>query len=224
MVGAVSNPDNQNTNLGVGRNRWLGKRPLTRGVAKNPVDHPHGGGEGQFLAAPVTRCLLRASRRSGCAYAPQQVDRQDDHPVASREEEEVSHGSLGLEGSFRDLHLSRKPKRPRTAAAMPRIKTTASVHHPATVRAGLNVYNGRKFVPVSVNEDMVNEAGEFALTRFFPGHAADKKGNANGKKKSPCRVADNEALLSHADRRRFGAEANPPAALIRGRKVEDATG
>src|SRR3546814_1325883 len=41
-VGAVSNPDNQNTNLGkAGRNRWLGKRPLTRGVAKNPVDHPH---------------------------------------------------------------------------------------------------------------------------------------------------------------------------------------
>src|SRR3546814_10119052 len=40
-VGAVSNPDNQNTNLGkAGRNRWLGKRPLTRGVAKNPVDHP----------------------------------------------------------------------------------------------------------------------------------------------------------------------------------------
>ena len=47
-VGAVSNPDNQNTNLGkAGRNRWLGKRPLTRGVAKNPVDHPHGGGEGR---------------------------------------------------------------------------------------------------------------------------------------------------------------------------------
>ena len=40
-VGAVSNPDNSNTNLGkAGRNRWLGHRPLTRGVAKNPVDHP----------------------------------------------------------------------------------------------------------------------------------------------------------------------------------------
>src|SRR5689334_6342259 len=46
-VGAVSNPDNQNTNLGkAGRNRWKGIRPLTRGVAKNPGDHPHGGGEG----------------------------------------------------------------------------------------------------------------------------------------------------------------------------------
>src|SRR3546814_14390093 len=37
----------------------------------------------------------------GCSYPSQQIDRQDDHPVASREEEEVSHGSLGLEGSFR---------------------------------------------------------------------------------------------------------------------------
>ena len=47
-IGAVSNPDNQNTNLGkAGRNRWLGKRPSVRGVAMNPVDHPHGGGEGK---------------------------------------------------------------------------------------------------------------------------------------------------------------------------------
>lgn len=56
-VGAVSNPDNGNTNLAkAGRNRWLGKRPLTRGVAKNPVDHPHGGGEGRTSGGrhPVT--------------------------------------------------------------------------------------------------------------------------------------------------------------------------
>ena len=47
-VGAVSNPDHVNINLGkAGRNRWLGKRPSVRGVAMNPVDHPHGGGEGR---------------------------------------------------------------------------------------------------------------------------------------------------------------------------------
>ena len=47
-VGAVSNPDNQNTNLSkAGRKRWMGKRPQVRGVAMNPVDHPHGGGEGR---------------------------------------------------------------------------------------------------------------------------------------------------------------------------------
>jgi large subunit ribosomal protein L2 len=56
-VGAVSNPDNSNTTLAkAGRNRWRGIRPLTRGVAKNPVDHPHGGGEGRTSGGrhPVT--------------------------------------------------------------------------------------------------------------------------------------------------------------------------
>ncbi len=43
-VGAVSNPDNQNINLGkAGRNRWLGRRPHVRGISMNPVDHPLGG-------------------------------------------------------------------------------------------------------------------------------------------------------------------------------------
>src|SRR3546814_8544640 len=47
-IGAVSNPDQANTKLGkAGRNRWLGKRPSVRGVAMNPVAHPHGGGEGR---------------------------------------------------------------------------------------------------------------------------------------------------------------------------------
>ena len=48
---------------------------------------------------------------------------------------------------------------------------------PQFVGLTFSVYNGRKFVPVSVNEDMVGmKLGEFAPTRYFPGHAADKKG------------------------------------------------
>jgi len=56
-VGAVSNPDNSNIKLGkAGRKRWMGKRPSVRGVAMNPVDHPHGGGEGRTSGGrhPVT--------------------------------------------------------------------------------------------------------------------------------------------------------------------------
>ena len=56
-IGAVSNPDNANIKLGkAGRKRWLGKRPEVRGVAMNPVDHPHGGGEGRTSGGrhPVT--------------------------------------------------------------------------------------------------------------------------------------------------------------------------
>ena len=56
-VGAVSNPDNKNIKLGkAGRKRWMGKRPSVRGVAMNPIDHPHGGGEGRTSGGrhPVT--------------------------------------------------------------------------------------------------------------------------------------------------------------------------
>jgi large subunit ribosomal protein L2 len=57
-VGAVSNPDQKNINLGkAGRSRWNGRRPHVRGVAMNPVDHPHGGGEGKTSGGrhPVTQ-------------------------------------------------------------------------------------------------------------------------------------------------------------------------
>jgi len=56
-VGAVSNPDHANISIAkAGRNRWLGRRPSVRGVAMNPVDHPHGGGEGRTSGGrhPVT--------------------------------------------------------------------------------------------------------------------------------------------------------------------------
>jgi large subunit ribosomal protein L2 len=56
-VGAVSNQDHGNTAIGkAGRTRWLGRRPVNRGVTMNPVDHPHGGGEGRTSGGrhPVT--------------------------------------------------------------------------------------------------------------------------------------------------------------------------
>jgi large subunit ribosomal protein L2 len=56
-IGAVSNGEHENVELGkAGRSRWMGRRPITRGVAKNPIDHPHGGGEGRTAGGrhPVT--------------------------------------------------------------------------------------------------------------------------------------------------------------------------
>src|SRR3546814_15041495 len=71
----------------------------------------------------------------GCSYPSQQIDRQDDHPVASREEEEVSHGSLGLEGSFRGPPSPQEsrngPGRQQLCAYQDLV---AQVHQPAAVR------------------------------------------------------------------------------------------
>ena len=56
-IGQVGNLDHEKVKIGkAGRNRWLGKRPQSRGVAMNPVDHPHGGGEGKSSGGrhPVT--------------------------------------------------------------------------------------------------------------------------------------------------------------------------
>ena len=56
-IGAVSTPDNSNQSFGkAGRARWMGRKPHNRGVVMNPVDHPHGGGEGRTSGGrhPVT--------------------------------------------------------------------------------------------------------------------------------------------------------------------------
>lgn len=82
-------------------------------------------------------------------------------------------------GPFVDLHLLKKAETAQDANSNKPIKTWSrrSTILPQFVGLTFNVYNGRKFVPVSVNEDMVwHKLGEFAPTRFFPGHMADKKG------------------------------------------------
>ncbi len=83
-------------------------------------------------------------------------------------------------GPFVDLHLLKKAEAAQDQGqrASP-IKTWSrrSTILPQFVGLTFNVYNGRKFIPVSVNEDMVgHKLGEFSPTRTFPGHAADKKG------------------------------------------------
>ena len=115
----------------------------------------------------------------GCPHPSQQGDRQDDHPVASREEEGLTDGSLHLERSVRRAVALKKAEAAQDKGGRAPIKTWSrrSTILPQFVGLTFNVYNGRKFVPVSVNEDMVGmKLGEFAPTRFFPGHAADKKG------------------------------------------------
>ena len=82
-------------------------------------------------------------------------------------------------GPFVDGYLLKKAEALQGSSRKEVIKTWSrrSTILPQFVGLTFNVYNGRKFVPVSVNEDMVGmKLGEFAPTRFFPGHASDKKG------------------------------------------------
>ncbi|AKQ41845.1 30S ribosomal protein S19 [Aurantiacibacter atlanticus] len=82
-------------------------------------------------------------------------------------------------GPFVDLHLLKKAQDAQEANNTKPIKTWSrrSTILPDFVGLTFSVYNGQKFIPVSVNEEMVgHKLGEFAPTRSFPGHAADKKG------------------------------------------------
>ena len=82
-------------------------------------------------------------------------------------------------GPFVDLYLLKKAETAQDANATAPIKTWSrrSTILPQFVGLTFNVYNGHKFVPVSVNEDMVgHKLGEFAPTRTYHGHGADKKG------------------------------------------------
>ena len=82
-------------------------------------------------------------------------------------------------GPFVDDHLQKKVEAARATNDKRPIKTWSrrSTILPQFVGLTFNVYNGRKFVPVSVNEEMVGmKLGEFAPTRTFHGHASDKKG------------------------------------------------
>jgi small subunit ribosomal protein S19 len=82
-------------------------------------------------------------------------------------------------GPFVELSLLKKAEQAQESASTKPIKTWSrrSTILPQFVGLTFNVYNGHKFIPVSVSEEMVgHKLGEFAPTRTFPGHAADKKG------------------------------------------------
>ncbi|MEP2100854.1 MAG: 30S ribosomal protein S19 [Parasphingorhabdus sp.] len=82
-------------------------------------------------------------------------------------------------GPFVDLHLLKKAQTAQEESKRSPIKTWSrrSTVLPDFVGLTFSVYNGQKFIPVSVNEDMVgHKLGEFAPTRNYYGHGADKKG------------------------------------------------
>ena len=179
-VGAVSNADNQNIKLGkAGRKRWLGKRPEVRGVAMNPVDHPHGGGEGRTSGGrhPVTPWgKPTKGKRTRSNKSTDKFIIRRRHAQEVEESRDMSRSVW--KGPFVDGYLLKKAEASRQSGRKEIIKTWSrrSTILPQFVGLTFGVYNGQKFIPVLVTEDMIgHKFGEFSPTRTYFGHAADKK-------------------------------------------------
>ncbi len=170
-----------NISLGkAGRTRWLGWRPHNRGVVMNPVDHPHGGGEGKTSAGPSSGYAVGQANQ-GQEDAFEQVDQQVHSHQPPQAEEEVrkpGNGSFSLERPVRGRLSAQEGRyRPRVRPSRRYQDLEPPLDHPAQfVGLTFGVYNGQKHVPVAINEEMVgHKFGEFSPTRTFHGHSGDKK-------------------------------------------------
>src|SRR5262249_3595130 len=165
-LGAVSNPDEQNIVIGkAGRNRWLGKKPSVRGVAMNPIDHPHGGGEGRTSGGrhPVTpwgKGTKGTKTRHNKA-----TDRYILRRRRAKKERRDDVARSVWKGPFVDGYLLKKAEKARGSGRNEIIKTWSrrSTIFPQFVGLTFGVYNGHKFIPVLVTENMIgHKLGEFA--------------------------------------------------------------
>ena len=174
-IGQVGNVDHENVSIGkAGRTRWMGIRPTNRGVVMNPVDHPHGGGEGKTSGGrhPVTP-WGQPTR----GYKTRNNKRTDKFIVSRSKTEvgtETSMARSTKKGPFIDTHLMVKIEgmNERNEKKVVRTWSRRSTIIPEMVGHTLAVHNGKKFIPVYVTENMVgHKLGEFSLTRTFKGHS-----------------------------------------------------
>src|ERR1051325_8661238 len=178
-VGQVGNVDHENVTGGkAGRSRWRGKRPSVRGSAMNPVDHPHGGGEGKSKGGrhPVTPwgvpTLGKRTRRK---------HKESDKLIVRgrrRGKEERQGSRSSKKGPFVEGRLLARIEAMNATNEKRMIRTWSrtSTIFPEMVGHTIAVHDGRKHVPVFISEQMVgHKLGEFAPTRTFRGHAGDRQ-------------------------------------------------
>ena len=178
-VGQVGNVDHQNITGGkAGRSRWRGKRPSVRGSAMNPVDHPHGGGEGKSKGGrhPVTPWGVPTLGKRTRAQA--QGIRQADRPrPPPRQGGSPLMSQSSKKGPFVEERLMSRIEAMNESGQKNMIRTWSrtSTIFPEMVGHTIAVHDGRKHVPVFISEQMVgHKLGEFAPTRTFRGHAGDR--------------------------------------------------
>ena len=174
MVGSVSNSDHQLIVSGkAGRSRWLGRRPRTRAVVMNPVDHPMGGGEGRASGGhPRSKKGIPAK-----GYRTRNKKKFSNKFII--EKKKIIMPRSLKKGPFVHKSLLKKVQGNLDSNKKTVIKTwsRSSMIIPDFVGQTIAVYNGRQFVPVYITENMVgHKLGEFSPTRSFRGHAGGKKG------------------------------------------------
>ena len=179
-VGTIGNADHQNITVGkAGRKRHMGVRPQTRGTAMNPVDHPHGGGEG---ATPLGNhpqtpwgvpTIGYRTRKKGKQFRPLHRPRpppwQEGQPLMSRSSKK---------GPWVEDRLMERIEQMNSSGSKTMIRTWSrtSTIFPDMVGHTIAVHDGRKHVPVFVSESMVgHKLGEFAPTRTYRGHEKSGK-------------------------------------------------
>ena len=215
-----------NTSIGkAGRNRWLGKRPHNRGVAMNPIDHPHGGGEGRTSGGrhPVTPWGIptkgkKPVRTSGPTSSSCRA------ATIGRRRIEARHGTFAWKGPFVDGYLLKKAEAARVRAATRSSRSGAAA--PRSSRSSwaspFGVYNGQKHIPVYVSEEMVgHKFGEFrrpapsTVTR----RTRRRRGSKMGKAATPRALSDHRGPSRRSHAGVSPQKLNLVAALIRGKKV-----
>ena len=178
-VGVIGNADHQNIKVGkAGRKRHLGVRPQTRGTAMNPVDHPHGGGEGSTTPGrhPVTPWGVPT-----LGYRTRKKHKASDRFIVrgrrrGKKVEAMSRSSK--KGPWVEERLMKRIDAMNEANSRTMVRTWSrtSTIFPEMVGHTIAVHDGRKHVPVFVSESMVgHKLGEFAPTRTFRGHAGSGK-------------------------------------------------
>ena len=224
-IGVLGNAEHELVELGkAGRSRHRGKRPQTRGVAMNPVDHPHGGGEAHHTPGGHPRHALgRADAR-----LPHAQEEQDVRPATS--------SAAAVAARREGARCRARPRRARSSrsACMTRIEamnesgnrqmvktwSRTSTIFPEMVGHTIAVHDGRKHVPVFVSESMVgHKLGEFAPTRDVPRPRGQRQGE--DAVTPPTRSTAARGRLGVAEGRRAqGASSRPAACPKSGTKAE----
>ena len=181
-IGQVGNIDHANVHIGkAGRKRHMGIRPTVRGSVMNPVDHPHGGGEGK---SPVGRPgPVTPWGKPALGYKTRKTKNATDKFIVKRRNAKYG-GKRAMrrsikKGPFAAPELLKRVNEMNKSGNKAVVKTwsRASTIFPSFVGHTIAVHDGRRHVPVYVTEDMVgHKLGEFAPTRTFRGHAGSKTG------------------------------------------------